>query len=195
MGKSTVAKMFVEEGIALFDTDATVHALYEDPEVVEYLNDDYPSVAVNGKVDRTKLREYVINDPDAMHDLEQYTGRMVVDSLHRFKNAGFFEEGLQLFDVPLLYEMDLAKHMDAVVVVDAPPEVQKARVMARPGMTEETFQWLLAKQMPNAEKVERATFVIDISKSLEETRAKVRAIISEMVDFVPRRFRVPVAKF
>ncbi|HRE43989.1 MAG TPA: dephospho-CoA kinase [Terricaulis sp.] len=182
MGKSTVAKMFAEEGAAVFDSDAAVHALYAPGgAAVAAVGAEFPAAIRDGAVDRALLSPLVLNNPVALKRLEQ-----IVHPFVRHAQVAFAEgaraDGADfvLFDIPLLLEGKGSDLFDTIVVVSAPAEVQRARVLARPGMTEEKFTQILARQMPDAEKRARADFVIDTGVSLDETRAQVRAVLDAL---------------
>ncbi|GAB4361402.1 MAG: dephospho-CoA kinase [Oricola sp.] len=177
MGKSTTAKMFAEEGVPVHDADATVHALYSG-KAVPLIEEAFPGTVRDGTVDRAELGRRVVGDPDAMRRLEA-----IVHPLVREAEIAFLDRAraqncpLAVLDIPLLYETGGEDRVDYVVIVTAPPDVQRERVLARPGMTAERFEGLLAKQMPDAEKRRRADFLIDTSLGMEAARAKVRDIV------------------
>lgn len=179
MGKSTVAKMFTEEGAPAFDSDAAVHALYaKGGKAVPAVEAEFPGVARDGAIDRSLLSPRVVDNPVALKRLEQIVHPFVreaqVDFAEAQRSAG---ARYVVFDIPLLFETNGSDLVDKIVVVSAPEEVQRARVLARPGMSQEKFESLLAKQMPDAEKRARADFVIDTGGSLDDTRAQVRAVL------------------
>ena len=175
MGKTTAARFFAEAGVPVHDSDAVVHALYEG-EAVPAIEQAFPGSTANGKVDRGKLAAMVLNDRAALRRLEAIVHPLVSASRDRFVAA---QRGVPvvLFDVPLLFETGLDRGCDAVVVVSAPPEVQRQRALERPGMTDEKFAALVAKQMPDAEKRRRADFVVDSSRDFAHTRAQVHDIL------------------
>lgn len=181
MGKSTVAKMFAEEGIPVFDADAEVHRLYEG-KAAGPIEAVFPGVTKDGRVDRNLLSARVVGDGEALMRLES-----IVHPLVRGARRAFVEKArvsgakIALVDIPLLFETGNGEGIDKVVVVSAPYEVQRERVLARGGMTEEKFQAILARQMPDAEKRKRADFVIDTSKGFAATREDVRAILRELL--------------
>jgi dephospho-CoA kinase len=182
MGKSTVAKMFAEEGAPAFDSDAAVHALYaKGGAAVAAVEAEFPTAIRDGAVDRAALSPLVLDDPAALKRLEQVVHPFVrqaqVDFAETQRAAG---ADIVVFDIPLLLEGKNADLVDTIVVVSAPPEIQRARVLARPGMTEEKFAQILARQMPDAEKRARANFVIDTGVSFDETRAQVRAVLDAL---------------
>ena len=152
MGKSATAQFFRDEGVPVHDADAAVHRLYEG-DAVAPVEAAFPGTTQNGKVDRTKLANRVLGDPAALLRLEQIVHPLVRKEEERFladaKKSG---ATIVVLDIPLLLETGAEKRCDAIVVVSAPPDVQRARVMARPGMTAEKFEAILAKQMPDVEK-------------------------------------------
>jgi dephospho-CoA kinase len=180
MGKSTAAKFFAEEGVPVHDADAAVHRLYEG-EAVAPIEMAFPGTTKNGKVDRTKLANRVLGDPAALLRLEQIVHPLVRREEERFlAHAEKSAATIAVLDIPLLFETGADKRCDAVVVVSAPEELQRARVMGRPGMTAEKFASLLAKQMPDAEKRAKADFVVDSSGGFDAARAQVREILAQV---------------
>jgi dephospho-CoA kinase len=182
MGKSTVAQMFADEGAPAFNSDDAVHALYAPGgAAVGPVSAAFAGVLKDGGIDRAALSAHVINNAEAMRRLEQ-----IVHPLVRDANRAFRERHLAagtpivVFDIPLLFEGRGTSNFDKVVVVSAPMDVQRARVLARPGMTAEKFEALLARQVPDAEKRAKADFVINTGVSLEETRAQVRAVLDAL---------------
>ena len=187
MGKSTTAGFFAEAGAPVHDADAAVHQLY-DGAAAAAIEAAFPGTTAGGKVDRAKLGEQVLKDPAALKRLEAIVHPLVRRDEERFLQAA---EGagatVAVLNIPLLFETGGETRCDAVVVVSAPPEMQRARVMTRPGMTEEKFASLLGKQVPDAEKRRRADFVVDTSKDLDSTRAQVRAILQAAARLPKRR--------
>jgi dephospho-CoA kinase len=187
MGKSVTARFFAEEGMPVHDADAAVHRLYEG-EAVAPIEAAFPGTTANGKVDRAKLAEHVLGDAAALKRLEAIVHPLVQASERRFlAEAQARGAKVAVLDIPLLFETGGDRRVDAVVVVSAPPEVQRARVLARPGMTVEKFEAILAKQMPDAEKRARADFVVDTSQGFEAARAQVRAILDAVATMPKRR--------
>ena len=178
MGKSTVAAMFADRGVPVFDADAAVHRL-QGPggRLVARIEAMFPDTTGPGGVDRTALGEAVLGDPEALKQLEALVHPAVAAERAAFlgANAG---APLVLLDIPLLFETGGDAALDKVAVVSAPPEVQRARVLARPGMTPDRFAAILARQTPDAEKRARADVVIDTGVPLAETRARVDAVIA-----------------
>ena len=177
MGKSTTARFFAEAGVPVHDADSAVHRLYAG-DAAAIIEAEFPGVSGAQGIDRDKLAKRVLNDAEALRRLEG-----IIHPLVRREEARFLEEAersgapIAVLDIPLLFETGADRRVDAVVVVTAPAEVQRARVFERTGMTEEKFQALLAKQTPDAEKRRRADFVVDTSKGFDFARAQVHAIL------------------
>ncbi|KPB02129.1 dephospho-CoA kinase [Ahrensia marina] len=182
MGKSTTAKMFMDENIAVHDADAVVHNLYRAGPLVEEIEERFPGTKKEGSIDRKKLGEYVLNDKAAMKELEALVHPYVRHAEEKFiddnrnKNAK-----LVVLDIPLLFETGGDKRVDKIVVVTAPYEVQRERVLSRPDMSEEKFQQILQKQMSDAEKRSCADFLIDTSLGMDAAREQVQQIISQLL--------------
>jgi dephospho-CoA kinase len=186
MGKSTTARLFAEEGVPVHDADATVHLLYEGDGVAA-IEAAFPGTTGAGKVDRIKLAAHVLGDAAALARLEAIVHPLVQDAEGRLlAQAQARGEKVAVLDIPLLFETGGDRRVDAVVVVSAPPEVQRPRVLERPGMTIEKLDAILSKQMPDAEKRRRADFVVDTSQGFEAARAQVRAILAAVAK-MPRR--------
>jgi dephospho-CoA kinase len=187
MGKSTTARFFAEEGVPVHDADAVVHRLYEG-EAVAAIEAAFPGTTGAGRVDRDKLAARVLGDAAALQRLEAIVHPLVHDAERRLlAEAQARGEKVAVLDIPLLFETGGDRRVDAVVVVSAPPEVQRARVLARPGMTIEKLEAILAKQMPDAEKRRRADFVVDTSQGFDGARAQVRAILDAVAKMPQRR--------
>lgn len=180
MGKSTTARMFAEAGVPVHDSDETVHRLYAG-KAAPLVEAAFPGTTADGSVDRAKLGARVLGDAAALKKLEAIIHPLVradADAfLAKHRNAG---ESIAVLDIPLLFETGGRGRVDKVVVVTAPAEVQRQRVLARPGMSEEKLASILAKQVPDAEKRRLADFVIDTGKGLDAARAAVAAIIAEL---------------
>ncbi len=177
MGKSRTASFFAEAGVPVHDSDAAVHALYEG-EAVPLIEQAFPGVTADGKVDRTRLGAVVLGDAAALAKLEAIIHPLVSAARDRFlAQARASGAKVVVLDVPLLFETGAERGCDAVVVVSAPADVQRHRAFERPGMTEEKFAALLAKQTPDAEKRRRADFIVDSSQSYDHARAQVRDIL------------------
>lgn len=177
MGKSTCAAMFAEEGVATFDADATVHRLYSGlaAPLVEVA---FPGTVVNGVVDRARLGAMVFEDRAAIVRLEAIVHPLVREAETEFRQQAT-KEGRRaiLLDIPLLFEVDSENRFDIVVLVSTSLEIQRQRVLARPGMTEERFAGILAKQMPDAEKRRRSHFIVDTGGDFDATRRQVDGIL------------------
>lgn len=180
MGKTTTAQLFAEEGVPVHDSDAAVHRLYEGGAVAP-IEQAFPGTTSDGKVDRQKLGAMVVSDAAALKRLEEIVHPLVRQSETRFlEQARARGETIVLLDIPLLYETGGEQRVDAVVVVTAPSDMQRKRVLTRPGMTPEKLDALLAKQMPDAEKRRRADFIVDSGNGLESAREQVRNILRKI---------------
>jgi dephospho-CoA kinase len=182
MGKSTTAQMFVAQGVPVYDSDAAVHALYaQGGAAVAPVEAAFPGVVVDGAIDRARLSQRVLGNPEALKALEA-----IVHPLVGADRAGFFEAAVEkgadivVLDVPLLYETGGDRKVDKVVVVSAPADVQRQRVLARPGMDTAKFEAILARQTPDAEKRARADFVVDTGQGLEHAHQQVRDLLSRL---------------
>ena len=180
MGKTTTARLFAEEGVPVHDSDAAVHALYEG-EAVAAIEQAFPGTTASGKVDRQTLGARVVNDTQALKRLEGIVHPLVRQSETKFLEAARARgESIVVLDIPLLYETGGEKRVDAVVVVTAPAEIQRKRVLERPGMTPDKFAVLLEKQVPDAQKRVRADFIVDSGHGVEPAREQVRQILREV---------------
>ncbi len=188
MGKSATAKMFSDEGVPVFDADAAVHRLYEGAAVAP-VEAAFPGVTVNGRIDRERLAAKVFNNPAALQQLESIIHPLVRAEQDRFRReAEASGAPIAVLDIPLLFETAGDRRTDAVVVVTAPAEVQRARLLERPGMTVEKIDAMLARQMPDAEKRKLADFLIDTSRGFDTARADVKKILNQIRrDGAPRR--------
>jgi len=180
MGKSTVADMFERQGVPVFDADAEVRRL-QGPGggLLAAIESAFPGSTGSAGVDRTRLGAAVFGDPAALARLEG-----IVHPAVRAVREAFLREhataSLVVFDIPLLFEKGGVDEVDAVLVVTAAPEMQRARVLARPGMTAERFEQILALQLPDAEKRRRADYLIDTGTTLAETEAAVAALVDKL---------------
>jgi dephospho-CoA kinase len=180
MGKSTVAEMFRAEGVAVFDSDAAVHALYSGPEAQE-IEDAFPGVLIDGAIDRARLGEMVLNDQAALARLEAIVHPKVARARGRFLAASAAAaRRAAVVDIPLLFESGAERMLDVVLVVSAPESVQKARALARQGMTPARLEAILAKQMPDREKRRRAHAVIDTRGAFDLTRAQTVGLLRSL---------------
>ena len=182
MGKSTVARMFAEEGVPVFDADAVVHRL-QGPQgaLVDEIEAQFPGTTGPDGVNRTSLAERVLAEPEALKQLEALVHPAVGRAREAFLAANATAPVVVL-DIPLLFEKGGAELVDKVAVVSADPEIQRLRTLAREGMTPEKFLRILGHQMPDSEKRARADFVIPTDCSLDETRASVRRILACLGD-------------
>ncbi|MES0812484.1 dephospho-CoA kinase [Roseibium sp. SCPC15] len=178
MGKSTTAKMFAERGVPVHDADATVHALYEG-RAAPLIEAEFPGTAADGKVDRTLLSKHVLGKPEAMKRLEAIVHPLVHEEERKFlENAQKNGHEVVLLDIPLLFETNADGRVDVTVVVTADAEIQKQRVLERPGMSEERFLSILGKQMPDAEKRRRADHLIDTGQGMTAAQRRVDEILA-----------------
>lgn len=180
MGKSTVARMFRDLNVPVFDADATVHALQgPNGALLPAIEAVFPGTTGPAGVDRPRLRDRIFNDPDARRRLESIVHPAVATERQRFL-AAHADAALVVLDVPLLFETGGDSRCDSVAVVSADAAVQRARVLARPGMTESAFAAILATQLPDAEKRARAQHVIHSDTTLAATQAQVAALVACM---------------
>lgn len=186
MGKSTTARFFAEAGVPVHDADAAVHRLYAG-EAVPLVEAAFPGVSSEAGIDRGELAKRVVADPEALKRLEAMIHPLVKREEERFL-ADAERAGAQVavLDIPLLFETGAERRVDAIVVVTAPPDMQRDRAFGRAGMTEKKFEALLTKQMPDVEKRRRADFVVDTSKGFDFARRQVRAIL-QMASALPIR--------
>jgi dephospho-CoA kinase len=182
MGKSAVAAMFAGLGVPVFDADAAVHQL-QGPggALLGPIEAAFPGVVTPLGVDRPRLGALVFGDAAALQQLESIVHPAVAELRQAFLDL-HRDAPLVVFDIPLLFEKTGANGLDAVLVVSAPPEVQRARVLARPGMTEEKFGTILGLQVPDAEKRKRADYVIETGTSLAETRHAVQHLVHRLTE-------------
>lgn len=178
MGKSTVAAMFRDEGVPVFDADAVVHQLQgPNGQLVDAIEAAFPGSTTDAGVVRAKLGAQVFGDPDKLKRLEAIVHPAVAEARATFL-AEHSGAPMVVFDIPLLLEKGRPSDIDAIVVVSAALDVQRRRVLTRPGMTPDKFDKILALQMPDVEKRARADHVIDTGKTLDATRAQVRKVIA-----------------
>lgn len=180
MGKTTTAKLFAEEGVPVLDSDEVVHGLYR-AEAVPLIESAFPGTTVSGTVDRRKLADVLRENPANFTRLEA-----IIHPLVRRRQDVFLAEAAKdgrqfaLLDIPLLFETAAESRVDKVVVVSCAPEIQRERVLSRPGMTQEKFEMILARQMPDAEKRRRADFIVDSGNGVEAARDQVRGILQKL---------------
>ncbi|HEY0121051.1 MAG TPA: dephospho-CoA kinase [Rhizobium sp.] len=180
MGKSTSGKLFAEAGIPVNDADAVVHDLYSG-EAVPLIEAAFPGTTKNGAVDRQELGRKLAANPSGFKRLEA-----IVHPLVRQRERMFLDRQLAVgadivvLDIPLLFETGADRRVDKIVVVSCDPQIQRERVLARPGMTEEKFNMILSRQTPDAEKRARADYIVDTSHSIDATREQIREIIADL---------------
>lgn len=182
MGKSTVLAMFADLGAAVWSADQAVHRLYaKEGRAVTPVAAAFPGVVIDGAVDRERLSAHVINDPERMRALEAIVHPLVGEDraafIERAKRDG---SEIAVLDIPLLFEGGGESAFDAVIVVSAPADVQRSRVLARPGMTAAKFEAILARQTPDEEKRRRADYVISTGQSLDATRMEVEIVVADL---------------
>ena len=189
MGKSTTAKMFESEGVPFFDADAEAHKLMaKDGAAVPLIEAAFPGVVRDGEVDRQLLGQSVFGDEAALMKLEHILHPMIGEKREQFLQASEREKRpMVVLDIPLLFEKGHHAQFDAVVVVSAPDDVQRARVMARDGMIADKLDAILAFQMPDVEKRTRADYVVDTGKGLDGALEHVRAIINDLQKQSPKK--------
>lgn len=189
MGKTETARMFAARGIPVFDSDAAVHALYaRNGDAVEAIRGIAPAAIEDGCVNRAKLAELVQADPRLLRLIESAVHPLVKAKQQDFlRQAEADGASIALLDIPLLFETNRDREVDAVIVVSADPALQRQRAMARPGMTPEKLDFILARQMPDREKRARASYVVDTSQSFEHTAGQVEGVIRALKDRVQGR--------
>jgi dephospho-CoA kinase len=177
VGKSTTVAMIAARGVPVYDADAAVHALYAGP-LVPAIESAFPGTTTPAGVDRARLSQQVLADPSAMRRLEAIVHPAVraaeLSFRSRIQSAG---TRLAVLDIPLLFETGGDRRVDVVVTVTCRPEIQRARVLARPGMSEEKFEAILAKQIPDRDKRRRAHALIDTSFGIDAARRQVDALL------------------
>jgi len=180
MGKTTTARLFAEEGVPVCDSDALVHELYQ-TDAVAPIAAVFPETVREGKVDRAILSQMLRENPAQFSVLEN-----IVHPLVRARQDAFILEqrakgmAVALLDIPLLFETKAETRVDVVVVVSCAPDIQRERVLSRPGMTEAKFAMILARQMPDEDKRRKADFVIDTGRGIEDAKAQVRSVLQAL---------------
>lgn len=191
MGKSTTSAMFADLGAVVWNADEAVHGLYgAGGAAVQLIDAAFPGVVIDGAVDRTRLAQALGRDDTAFKRLEAIVHPLVARGrMQDLAQAEARGVRLAVLDIPLLLETGGEAAMDAVVVVTADPDIQRERVLARPGMTVERFEAILERQMPDAEKRRRADFLVDTGRGLDAARAQVAAIVETVLspDWAGRR--------
>lgn len=182
MGKSTTAKFFKQKGIPVYDADETVHQLYQDESVIKRITAIFDDCLTDNHIDRAKISRQIVQEPAKLVSLEKIIHPLVREKENAFvathrKNG----DKLVVLDIPLLFETGGLERVDKIAVVSAPLEIQRQRVLQRDGWTEEKFQAVLARQIPDSEKRMRADFIIDTSKGLEYAENEVDNIISRLM--------------
>lgn len=187
MGKSTTARFFAEAGVPVHDADATVHRLYEGKAAAK-IEAAFPGTTTGGKVDRAKLAARVLTDKGALKQLESIVHPLVREEEVRFL-ADADQRGVPVvvLDIPLLFETGGQERVDAVVTVSAGPDIQRARLLERPGMTAEKIEALIANQLLDVEKRRRADFIVDSSQGFDSARAQVKEILHRVANMPKRR--------
>jgi dephospho-CoA kinase len=180
MGKSATAGMFREQGIPVNDADAVVHDLYAG-EAAPLIEAAFPGVVANGVVDRARLSRMLAENPDEFKRLEAIVHPLVRQKELEFRqSAELAGADIAVLDIPLLFENGGEKRLDAVVVVSADSDIQRQRVLARPGMTVEKFEMILSRQVPDKEKREHADYIVETGSGFDNARMQVKAIIADI---------------
>jgi dephospho-CoA kinase len=182
MGKTHAARIFAEEGIPVFDADAVVHRFYQPGgKAVNIVRSLSPKAVVEGAVDRRRLSAAVMKDEGLLRRLEEAIHPLVREEQARFLEREHRRKSpIVVIDVPLLFETGRENEFDSIIVVSAPPEIQRQRALARPGMTPEKLDLILSRQLPDHEKRARADFVVETGGSDELTRSQVRRIVNQL---------------
>ena len=182
MGKSETAKMFAQLGIPVYDADAAVHRLYEQGgAAVPVIAKVFPDSVKDGRVDRAELTKRVTVDKDAFKTLEQLVHPLVANEQRAFLDEARAKGAeIVVLDIPLLFEAGGHARVDAIVVVSAPAHIQRARVLARPGMTEDKLDHILSRQMADEEKRAKAHFVVETDKGLDHAFEQVKSIVAAL---------------
>ena len=182
MGKSTTAQMFRDLEVPVYDSDATVHALYSGRAVAP-IEAEFPGTTKDGKVDRVELSKHVVGKEAAMKKLESIVHPLVREEELKFRQQVIDAKApLAILDIPLLFETGGEKRVDGIIVVTAPAEVQRERVLAREGMTVEKFEAIVQRQVPDADKRAKADYVVDTSKGMDWARQEVAKIVQDVVN-------------
>lgn len=180
MGKSAAAERFAEHGIPVFNADLCVHRLYEG-EAVAAIESAFPGVAKDGRIDRKTLSETIAGSPEHLHRLERIVHPLVVAAELDFLCAAEKDGApLAVLEIPLLFETGADSRVDVTVVMSAPQHVQRARVLSRPGMTADKLEHLLARQLPDAERVARADYVVDSGLGLADMRIEIDKLVESL---------------
>ena len=182
MGKSTTAQMFRDLDIPVYDSDAEVHALYAG-KAAPLIEAEFPGTTVDGKVDRTLLSPHVVGNEAAMKRLEGIVHPLVREAELAFRaKVTASDQPLAILDIPLLFETGRESRVDGIIVVTAPADVQRSRVLARPGMSEEKFLAILNRQVPDAKKRQMADYVVDTAQGMDSARQQVADIVADILN-------------
>ena len=180
MGKSTTAQIFADKGVPVYDADATVHQLYQS-EAVPLIAEAFPEAVIDGRIDRKILSASVLGKPEQLKKLETIVHPLVHAKEQQFlRDAEAKGARLVVLDIPLLFETGGTGRVDKILVVSAPYEIQRQRVLKRENMTEEKFQSILARQMPDAEKRTKADFIVDTGQDKNFARQQVSEILEKL---------------
>lgn len=180
MGKTTTAALFAEEGVPVNDADQVVHDLYRS-EAVAPIAELFPDAVIDGVVDRRRLSENLAKNPAKFGELEAIVHPLVRQREKEFvRQQRDLGQPVALLDIPLLFETGAESRVDKIVVVSCAPDVQRKRVLDRPGMSEEKFNLIISRQMPDAEKRSRADYVIDTGLGIDKAREQVKTILEEL---------------
>lgn len=181
MGKSTTAGFFADAGIAVYNADEAIHELYKSAPVIQWFKHNFPKCLTDGQIDREKLSQEIIADPEKLELLEKYIHPLVREKEKAFvKNHRDKGDKLVVLDIPLLFEKGPEGRVDKIVVVSAPKSIQRQRVLARPGWSDKKFDHILSRQIPDREKRKRADFVIDTGQGLDHAKAEVGLLIQQL---------------
>ncbi len=182
MGKSTTAQIFADKGVPVYDADAVVHQLYQS-EAVPLIAEAFPEAVIDGQIDRKILSASVLGKPDQLKKLENIVHPLVHAKEQQFLRAAEAKGAkLVVLDIPLLFETGGTNRVDQILVVSAPYEMQRERALSRENMTEEKFQSILARQMPDAEKRAKADFIVDTGQDKEFARQQVSEILEKLLN-------------
>lgn len=182
MGKSTTTQLFAEKGVPVYDADATVHQLYQS-EAVPLIAAAFPEAVIDGQIDRKILSASVLGKPDQLKKLETIVHPLVHAKEQQFlRDAEAKGAKLVILDIPLLFETGGTGRVDKILVVSAPYDIQRQRVLERENMTEEKFQSILARQMPDVDKRAKADFIVDTGRDKDFARQQVSDILEKLLN-------------
>lgn len=181
MGKSTTAGFFADAGIPVYNADEAVHELYKSEPVILWFKKNFPKSLTDGQIDRVKLSQEIVADPEKLKLLESYIHPLVREKEKAFvKIHRDNKDKLVVLDIPLLFETGSQGRVDKIAVVSAPGTIQRQRVLARPGWSDKKLNHILSRQIPDQEKRKRADFVIDTGKGLDHAKAEVELLIQQL---------------